>query len=121
MSKILIVEDEAFSVALLARALKGAQHVVLTAVDGSDGIAKANADPPDLIIMDMSMPKMSGFEAIRQLKASTATSAIPIIALTSANTAEDRQEAYEGGCDAYESKPVDIPRLLAHVKELTSQ
>ncbi|MBL8642750.1 MAG: response regulator [Rhodospirillaceae bacterium] len=117
MASILIVEDEKSSAMLITQALTRAGHTVTAATDGADGIAKVKSLKPDLVIMDMSMPKMNGWQAIRSLKADAATSAIPIIALTGATTAGDRDEAYEAGCDAYENKPIDIPRLIARVKE----
>jgi CheY-like chemotaxis protein len=119
MATILIVEDERFSVALLKEALVRAGYKVIFAKHGADGVAKAKRDLPDLVIMDMNMPEMTGWEAIRQLKADTATGKIPVIALTSAQTAGDRDEAYEAGCDAYEAKPIDLARILARVKALT--
>jgi CheY-like chemotaxis protein len=103
---------------LLSRALTKAGYAVASAADGTEGLAKVKAAKPDLILMDMSMPGMSGFEAIRRLKADPATKTIPVVALTGATTAADRDEAYEAGCDAYEAKPVNIERLLARMKEL---
>jgi CheY-like chemotaxis protein len=117
MAHVLIVEDEKSSVLLMSAALKRAGHTVTAASDGAEGIAKAQSLKPDLVIMDMGMPKMNGFEAIRALKRDAATKAIPILALTGATTAADRDEAYEAGCDGYESKPIDIQRLLDRVKE----
>jgi CheY-like chemotaxis protein len=119
MAAILIVEDERFSVALLKEALQRAGHKVMFAKNGTDGVARTKKDLPDLVIMDMNMPEMNGWEAIRQIKSNTSTRKIPIIALTSAVTAEDRDEAYSAGCDAYEAKPVDMPRMLTRIKELT--
>jgi len=80
--------------------------------------SNARKNKPDLVIMDMSMPGMNGWEAIRQLKGAADTKAIPIIALTSMTTAEDRDEAYSAGCDAYEAKPIDVQRLEERIKEL---
>jgi CheY-like chemotaxis protein len=119
MASILLVEDEASTVMIISSALSKAGHTVVAAASGGEGLQKAKASSPQLIIMDMSMPGMSGFEAIRKLKAEPSLQAIPVLALTSAITAADRDEAYEAGCDAFESKPVDFTRLLARVKELT--
>lgn len=119
MASILIVEDERFSVTLLKEALKKAGHQVSFAKNGAAGVAKAKQDLPNLIVMDLNMPEMHGFEAIRQIKSDLATGRIPIIALTSALTAQDRDEAYDAGCDAFEEKPIDMPRILARIKELT--
>jgi len=119
MVSILLVEDEASTVMLISKALTKAGHTVAAAPSGEEGLAKAKTAKPDLVIMDMSMPGMSGFEAIRRLKADAATRAIPVLALTSAVTAGDRDEAYDAGCDAFEPKPIDISRLLARVSELT--
>jgi CheY-like chemotaxis protein len=118
MATILIIEDDTFTASLLSRALGNAGHQVLTAASGDDGIKLARAQRPAVILMDMNLPKMNGWEATRALKADAATRAIPILALTSAGTSGDRDEAYEAGCDAYETKPVDILRLLARVREL---
>ena len=117
MATVLIVEDETFTVELLSLVLKKAGHTILVANDGAVGVATALKAKPDLIIMDMSMPTMTGWEAIRKLKAAPETKTIPVIALTSATTAEDRDEAYAAGCDAYESKPIDIGRLHERIKE----
>jgi two-component system cell cycle response regulator DivK len=119
MATILIVEDEPFTVELLTRALEQAGHKVSSAANGVDGVAKVKKARPDLVIMDMSMPKMNGWEATRLLKGDAATRDIPVLALTSAVTAEDRDEAYTAGCDAYVTKPVHMARLLERVEELT--
>jgi CheY-like chemotaxis protein len=118
MATILLVEDEKSTVLLLKSAMTKAGHAVTAAESGADALAKVSASRFDLIIMDMSMPGMSGFEAIRKLKSNPETRAIPILALTGAITAGDRDEAYDAGCDAFENKPIDIARLLARVTEL---
>ncbi|MSO97201.1 MAG: response regulator [Rhodospirillaceae bacterium] len=118
MARILIVEDEKSVAAFLQRALKDAGHTVAVAKDGKDGVAQAKASPPQLVIMDLSMPKLNGWDATRQLKADATAASIPVLALTSAMTATDRDEAYQAGCDAFETKPVDLPRLLARIAEL---
>jgi CheY-like chemotaxis protein len=118
MANVLVVEDETFTLKLLTTILEKSGHTVLTAENGREGIAQARKTKPDLIIMDLSMPQTSGWDAIRVLKGDAATRQIPVIALSSATTAEDRDEAYSAGCDAYEAKPIDIERLLNHVKVL---
>ncbi len=118
MTTVLIVEDEAFTIEILSAILKRRGHDVLVANNGAEGVANARKNKPDLVIMDMSMPGMNGWEAIRQLKGAADTKAIPIIALTSMTTAEDRDEAYSAGCDAYEAKPIDVQRLEERIKEL---
>jgi CheY-like chemotaxis protein len=120
MADILIVEDEKSVVAFLTRALTDAGHTVSSAKNGSEGVARARLARPQLVIMDMSMPKLNGWEATRQLKADPATAAIPVLALTSAVTAADKDEAYDAGCGGFESKPVDLPRLLDRIKDLTA-
>ena len=119
MATILIVEDEKSIIALLTRVLSQAGHVVTSAANGAEGILKIQREAPDLVIMDMSMPRLNGWDATRLLKASPATRHIPILALTSAITAEDRMEAYRAGCDAYETKPIDLKRLVTRVADLT--
>ena len=88
------------------------------AVDGAEGVEKARAELPDLILMDMSLPVMDGWEATRTLKADEATQAIPVIALTAHAMSTDREKALEAGCDAYETKPVELPRLLETMEKL---
>ncbi len=118
MAEILIVEDEPSVVAFLERALTGAGYSVSSARNGTEGIARARLTRPNLVIMDMSMPKLDGWAATRALKADPITQHIPVMALTSAISAGDRDAAYEAGCDGYETKPIDLARLLERVKEL---
>ncbi|MDX2143505.1 MAG: response regulator [Rhodospirillaceae bacterium] len=120
MATILLVEDEKSTVLLLSSALTKAGHAVTAAGSGVEALTKVKTAPFDLVIMDMSMPGMSGFEAIRKLKSDPTTRATPILALTGATTAGDRDEAYDAGCDAFENKPIDITRLLARVKEFVT-
>lgn len=120
MAHILIVEDEKSVATFLDRTLTAAGHTTTLAKDGADGLIKAKSGPINLVIMDLSMPKMNGWDATRALKADAATWQIPVLALTSAGTSADRDEAYQAGCDAFETKPVDIPRLLERVSELTA-
>jgi CheY-like chemotaxis protein len=118
VASILIIEDERAIIALLTRVLAQAGHVVASAANGAEGIVKIEREAPDLIIMDISMPRLNGLDAMRLLKASPATRRIPILALTSAVTAEDRKEAYQAGCDAYETKPFDLKRLMSRIEDL---
>jgi CheY-like chemotaxis protein len=122
MAKILLVEDQEMNRDMLARRLTKRGFEVSIAVDGAEGVEKARSESPDLILMDMSLPVMDGWEATRTLKADEATQAIPVIALTAHAMSTDREKALEAGCDAYETKPVELPRLLeAMEKLLTSQ
>ena len=122
MAKILLVEDQEMNRDMLTRRLKKRGYEVSIAVDGAEGVERARTESPDLILMDMSLPVMDGWEATRILKADEATQAIPVIALTAHAMSTDREKALEAGCDAYETKPVELPRLLeAMEKLLTSQ
>ena len=122
MARILLVEDQEMNRDMLARRLKKRGYEVSIAVDGAEGVERARTESPDLILMDLSLPVMDGWEATRTLKADEATQAIPVIALTAHAMSTDREKALEAGCDAYETKPVELPRLLeAMEKLLTSQ
>ena len=118
MPKILLVEDNEMNRDMLSRRLQRKGFEVIIAVDGAQGVAMAQADAPDLILMDMSLPALDGWEATRQLKAAPETRDIPIIALTAHAMAGDRERALEAGCDDYETKPVEFGRLLAKVQAL---
>ncbi len=118
MARILLVEDQEMNRDMLARRLKKRGYEVSIAVDGAEGVDKARAESPDLILMDMSLPVMDGWEATRTLKADEATQAIPVIALTAHAMSTDREKALEAGCDAYETKPVELPRLLETMEKL---
>ena len=118
MPKILLVEDNELNRDMLSRRLARKQYEVLVAVDGGDGVEKAHSEAPDLILMDMSLPVMDGWEATRLLKASPETESIPIIALTAHAMSGDREKAMEAGCDDYDIKPVELPRLLAKMEAL---
>ena len=117
MPRILLVEDNELNLDMLSRRLRRKKFEVLTAVDGQEGIDMAEADRPDLILMDMSLPVLDGWEATRRLKANPETRDIPIIALTAHAMSEDRQEALAAGCDDYDTKPVELPRLLRKIAE----
>ena len=116
MAKILLVEDNEMNRDMLSRRLAKRGYIVLTAVDGGAGVAMAKTDSPDLILMDMSLPVIDGWEAARQLKADPATARIPIIALTAHAMASDREQALAAGCDEFDTKPVDLPRLLGKIE-----
>jgi CheY-like chemotaxis protein len=115
---VLLVEDNEESRDGLARHLRRKGYTVLTAVDGRQGVNVALAEAPDLILMDMSLPVLDGWEASRQLKAGPPTRAIPVIALTAHAMAGDREKALEAGCDDYDTKPVEFTRLLAKIQAL---
>ncbi len=118
MSRILLVEDQEMNRDMLSRRLKKRGYEVSIAVDGAEGVEKARGEIPDLILMDMSLPVMDGWEATRMLKGDDSTRAIPVVALTAHAMSTDREKALEAGCDAYEPKPVDLPRLLETIEKL---
>jgi two-component system, cell cycle response regulator DivK len=118
MPKLLVVEDNEESREGLSRHLKRKGFEVLTAADGQQAVGTAWAEVPDLILMDMSLPVLDGWEATRRLKADPTTRGIPVIALTAHAMAGDREKALEAGCDEYETKPVEFARLLDKVRAL---
>jgi two-component system cell cycle response regulator DivK len=118
MTTILIVEDNEMNRDMLSRRLRTRGYEVLLAVDGADGIDMARANTPDLILMDMSLPVVDGWEATRRMKADATLRAIPVIALTAHAMANDREKALEAGCDDYDTKPIELPRLLAKMEVL---
>ena len=118
MPRILLVEDNEMNRDMLSRRLIRKKYEVLVAVDGGEGVAMARSEAPDLILMDMSLPVLDGWEATRQLKANPETKAIPIIALTAHAMSGDREKAMEAGCDDYDTKPVELPRLLTKIGAL---
>jgi CheY-like chemotaxis protein len=118
MAKVLLVEDNEESRDGLSRRLGRKGYEVLLAADGRQGVEKARAEAPDLILMDMSLPVLDGWEATRQLKAAPQTRGIPVIALTAHAMAGDRERALEAGCDDYDTKPVEFARLLAKIQSL---
>ncbi|MGB0504650.1 MAG: response regulator [Pikeienuella sp.] len=115
MSVILLVEDNALNRDMLSRRLDRLGFEILIAVNGKQGIDMAQEHQPDLILMDMSLPKIDGWNATPAIKADPSTKHIPIIALTAHAMAGDRERALEVGCDDYDSKPVDLPRLLSKI------
>ena len=121
MAKILLVEDNEMNRDMLARRLARRGYEVVTAVDGTEGMAMAQSVEPDVILMDMSLPVVDGWEAARRLKASRETQAIPIIALTAHAMVGDREKAIEAGCDDYDIKPVEFQRLVDKIDALLNK
>ena len=115
MAKILLVEDNEMNRDMLSRRLKRRGFDLLIAVDGQQGVDIATEKKPDLILMDMSLPVLDGWEATRRVKAQESTRDIPIIALTAHAMAGDRESAMEAGCDEYDTKPVELSRLLEKI------
>ena len=118
MAKILLVEDNEMNRDMLSRRLVKRGYEVVIAVEGEQGVALARTDSPDLVLMDMSLPVLDGWEATRRLKSDPATRQIPIIALTAHAMAGDREKAREAGCDDFDTKPVELPRLLSKIEGL---
>ncbi len=118
MVRILLVEDNEMNRDMLSRRLKRNGYDVLIATDGQQGVDVAMAEAPDLILMDMSLPVIDGWEATRRIKQTAATRAIPVIALTAHAMAGDREKAMDAGCDDYDTKPVEITRLLGKITAL---
>ena len=118
MSKILLVEDNEMNRDMLTRRLERKGFEVVIAVDGQAGVDMASSASPDIILMDLSLPVMDGWEATRQIKSDPATLSIPVIALTAHAMAGDEQKAREAGCDDYDTKPVDLKRLLGKIENL---
>lgn len=112
MPKVLIVEDNEMNRDMLSRRLERRGFSVVIAVDGAEGVSMAKAEKPDLVLMDMSLPVMNGWEATRIIRADAATAAIPVIALTAHSMPGDREKAMEAGCNDYDVKPVEMSRLL---------
>jgi CheY-like chemotaxis protein len=118
MTTILIVEDNEMNRDMLSRRLERKGYQILIAVDGAMGIDVARAQMPDLILMDMSLPVVDGWEATRRIKADEHLKHIPIVALTAHAMANDRDKALEAGCDDYDTKPIELPRLLSKIEAL---
>ena len=118
MAKILLVEDNEMNRDMLSRRLIKRGHEVLIAVDGQEGVNMAGSETPDIILLDMSLPVMDGWEAVGILKADDASRSIPIIALTAHAMAGDRERCLEAGCEDYDTKPVEFKRLLGKIEAL---
>jgi len=118
MTKILLVEDNEMNRDMLSRRLQKQGYEVVLAVDGEEGLAKAQSEVPALILMDMSLPGVDGWEATRRLKATPQTQKIPIIALTAHAMTDDRDKALAAGCDDFDTKPVELSRLLSKIQAL---
>ena len=113
--KILYVEDNEDNIYMLKNRLSRAGFTVIVATDGTQGVTMATSEQPDLILMDLTLPDINGEEATRRLKADPATKSIPVIALTANAMASDKEKAIAAGCDDFETKPVDMPRLLGKI------
>lgn len=120
MPKILIVEDNDMNLDMLSRRLIRKGFEIVTARDGREGVERAASDQPDLILMDMSLPVLDGWQATRTLKADSATADIPVIALTAHAMQADRDKAFEAGCNAFHTKPIDLKSLIVQINELIS-
>ena len=118
MAKILLVEDNEMNRDMLSRRLIRKGYEVVVGEDGEKGVSLAASDRPDIILMDMSLPVINGWEATRRIKAAPETAAIPVIALTAHAMVSDRDKALEAGCDDFDTKPVDLPRLLGKIERL---
>ena len=121
MARILLVEDNEMNRDMLSRRLLRKGHEIAMAVDGAQGVEMATAQLPDIILMDMSLPVIDGWEATRRLKADDKTRSIPIIALTAHAMAGDQEKALDAGCDDYDTKPVELPRLLGKIEALLAR
>jgi len=118
MAKILLVEDNEMNRDMLSRRLTRKGYDIVIATDGAQGLAMAETEQPDLILMDMSLPVMDGWEATRRLKANEGLRVIPVVALTAHAMAGDREKCFAAGCDAYDTKPVELPRLIEKIEAL---
>jgi len=119
--KILLVEDNEMNRDKLSRRLSRKGFDVIVAVDGNEGVSKAQTEAPDIILMDMSLPVLDGWEATKILKTFPATQSIPVIALTAHAMAGDREKALAAGCDDYDTKPIELPRLLEKIERLLNR
>ncbi len=118
MPKVLIVEDNEMNRDMLSRRLERRGFTVVIAIDGAEGVAMSKTEHPDIILMDMSLPVMNGWEATRLIRATPETATIPVIALTAHSMAGDREKAMEAGCNDYDTKPIDLPRLIEKMAAL---
>jgi len=121
MAKILIVEDNEMNLDMLSRRLARHGYDLITAVDGEQAVALAQSEMPDLILMDLGLPVLDGWEATRRIKAMPETRSIPIIALTAHAMAGDQQKAMRAGADDYDTKPIDFKRLVAKIEALKNK
>ena len=121
MAKILLVEDNEMNRDMLSRRLERRGYEVVIALDGESGVEMAQAHVPDLVLMDMSLPVLDGWEATRRLKVDPATKHIPIVALTAHAMSGDREKAIEAGCDDYDTKPIELARLLGKIEALLAR
>jgi CheY-like chemotaxis protein len=119
--KILYVEDNEDNIFMLKNRLTRAGYTVVVATDGAQGVAMAASERPDVILMDLSLPVLDGWQATREIKAAADTRHIPVIALTANAMAGDREKALAAGCDDYDTKPVELPRLLGKIKQLAER
>jgi CheY-like chemotaxis protein len=119
--KILYVEDNEDNIFMLKNRLTRAGYTVVIANDGGQGVAMASSERPDIILMDLSLPVLDGWEATRQIKSAPDTKHIPVIALTANAMAGDREKALAAGCDDYDTKPIELPRLLAKIRSLAER
>ena len=118
MTKILLVEDNEMNRDMLSRRLERRGYTVVMAVDGEQGVAMAKSELPDLILMDMSLPLIDGWEATRRIRQEPTTATVPVIALTAHVMEGDRERAMEAGCNDYDVKPIELPRLLQKIAAL---
>jgi len=119
--KLLYVEDNEDNIFMLKNRLSRAGYTVLIATDGAQGVAMAASERPDLILMDLSLPVLDGWEATRRIKTAPETRNIPVIALTAHAMSGDREKALSAGCDDFDTKPIDLPRLLGKIKALADR
>jgi two-component system cell cycle response regulator DivK len=118
MPKILLVEDNEMNRDMLSRRLERKGYQIVMAVDGAEGVTLAKSEAPDIILMDMSLPVLNGWEATGRIKHDPETQAIPVIALTAHAMASDREKALAAGCEDYDTKPIELPRLLEKIETL---
>ena len=121
MPKILLIEDNEMNRDMLSRRLLKRGYEVVVAVDGQEGVAKARTEAPALVLMDMSLPVLDGWEATRALRADPATRSIPVIALTAHAMAGDREKALAAGCDDFDTKPIELERLIGKIEALLAR
>jgi CheY-like chemotaxis protein len=121
MAKVLLVEDNEMNRDILSRRLSRRGYVVVFAVDGQQGVEMARSEKPDIILMDMSLPIIDGWEATRRVKSDNAIRDVPVIGLTAHAMSGDREKALEAGCDDYDTKPVEFDRLISKIERLLSQ